>query len=62
MKITALRLAEFAAATVISSAVLLVSITPALFGTQAGLGEARAAYPPVSVAALVGAPERVSRG
>jgi hypothetical protein len=34
MKLSCLRLTEIAAATVLSSAVLLVAVTPAVFGAQ----------------------------
>ena len=43
MKLSCLRLTEIAAATVISSAVLLVAIAPAAFGSQAASGHARLA-------------------
>ena len=44
MKFACLRLAEMAAATLVSSAVLLVAITPAVFGAPARLGTIDSKY------------------
>lgn len=44
MKFSYLRLAEFAAATIVSSAVLLVAVTPAVIGAPVRLGEVNTSY------------------
>ena len=44
MKFACLRLAEIAAATLVSSAVLLVAVTPAVFGAPVRLGTIDSKY------------------
>jgi len=44
MKFACLRLAEIAAATLVSSAVLLVAVTPAVFGAPVRLGAIDSKY------------------
>lgn len=56
MKINYLRIAEFAAASVVSTAVLLVAITPAVFGISARVGDASITGPHASVAVVTRAP------
>ena len=56
MKIKYLRITEFAAATVVSSAVLLVAVTPAVFGISARAGDASVNGPHASVAVVERAP------
>ena len=56
MKFTCLRLAEIAAATLVSSAVLLVAITPAVFGAPAHPEEINTKYVQVQDDARLSAP------